>query len=264
MPNEQPEPVASGHGLSGEESLPPLVRRYVEGALPATASAPRLVRITQIGEMRRKPGGRWLRFQAEQAFAVTQVGFAWRAWFPVAPLLSLRVVDSYAAGEGRLEARLWGLVPLMRARGLDVAKGEAIRYLAELAWIPHAMRANPELEWRDLGGRAVEVATCCGSSQVAVRLDFDAAGDIVAASTQARPREEGGRVVETPWAGKFTDYDVISGIRIPKRAEVSWELPDGPFPYWRGTITSLETDYANGLTTMSKTTAIRRRSSIRE
>ena len=34
----------------------------------------------------------------------------------------------------------------------------------------------------------------------------------------------------------------VGGIRLPTRAEVRWELPDGPFPYWRGTIASLELD----------------------
>jgi hypothetical protein len=35
---------------------------------------------------------------------------------------------------------------------------------------------------------------------------------------------------------------VIGGVRIPTRAEVRWELPDGAFTYWRGTVTSLEID----------------------
>jgi hypothetical protein len=27
---------------------------------------------------------------------------------------------------------------------------------------------------------------------------------------------------------------------VPTRGEVRWDLADGPFTYWRGTITSLE------------------------
>jgi hypothetical protein len=48
--------------------------------------------------------------------------------------------------------------------------------------------------------------------------------------------------VTRPWAGRFSDYAVVGGIRIPTRGEVRWELPDGPFTYWRGTITSIELD----------------------
>jgi hypothetical protein len=38
----------------------------------------------------------------------------------------------------------------------------------------------------------------------------------------------------------FSDYAEVGGVRIPTRAEVHWELPDGPFTYWRGRVTALE------------------------
>jgi hypothetical protein len=83
------------------------------------------------------------------------------------------------------------------------------------------------------------VSTRAGSSKVAVDLRFDRAGDILAAFSR-RPRIEGEKIVARPWLGVFSDYAVIGGIRIPTRAEVHWELPDGPFTYWRGTVTSVE------------------------
>jgi hypothetical protein len=104
------------------------------------------------------------------------------------------------------------------------------------------MLANRELEWRELDGRTVEVATRFGSARLPVRLEFDAAGDIVRSSADARPRREGKKVVRAPWSGTFGDYSVLGGIRIPTRGEVRWELSDGPFTYWRGAITSLETN----------------------
>jgi hypothetical protein len=33
---------------------------------------------------------------------------------------------------------------------------------------------------------------------------------------------------------------VVGGVRIPTHGEVWWELPNGPFTYWRGTITSVQ------------------------
>jgi hypothetical protein len=42
-----------------------------------------------------------------------------------------------------------------------------------------AMLANRQFEWRDLDAQAVEVTTRVGSARVTVRLEFDAAGDIV-------------------------------------------------------------------------------------
>jgi hypothetical protein len=62
------------------------------------------VRLRQRGEMRLRPGGR-----------------------------------PHDGREGRLEGRVAGL-RVFRSDGPDLSRGEAMRYLAELAWIPHALR----------------------------------------------------------------------------------------------------------------------------
>jgi hypothetical protein len=223
---------------------PALVRRYVDRALPAGGSGdnPRKVRVTQIGEMRQKPGASWRCFTATEDFAVDEVAYSWRARFPIAPLIWLDVVDGYTGGEGFLEARVWGRVRVIRARGQDVSEGEAQRYLFELPWVPQAMLANRGLAWREVDPKTVEVVTQVGPARLAARFEFNEAGDIIGASCDARPYLDGKTSVSRPWTGSFGDYAVVGGVRLPTRAEVRWELPDGPFPYWRGTITSLELD----------------------
>lgn len=196
--------------------------------------------MTQAGEMWLKPGGRPRRFTAVQRYAVHEVAFSWRARFPLAPLVSLSVVDSYANDSGALEARIFGALPIIRQAGPETSLGEALRYLAELAWVPHAITANARLEWRQLDERVVEVATATAAGRAAVTLEFDADGDIVAARAEARPYPEGKAFVLRPWSGTFSDYAVIDGVRLPTHGEVRWELPDGPYTYWRATITSLE------------------------
>jgi hypothetical protein len=177
--------------------VPALVRRYLARALPSGEDVPRHVRVGQAGEMWQKPGGRGLRFTAVEEFAVEQVAFSWRARFPILPLVSIHVTDRYAAGEGLLEARVLG-IRVMRQRGQETAEGEAMRYLAEIPWVPHAILANRELEWRGLDASSLEVATNAGSARVAVRLEFDATGDIVRAFADSRPHPEGRAVVSRP------------------------------------------------------------------
>ena len=71
-------------------------------------------------------------------------------------------------------------------------------------------------------------------------VHLDEAGNIVRAWTDARPRKESGKFVPRPWGGVYSDLEVVAGIGIPTRAEVSWELPDGLFTWFRATITTLE------------------------
>jgi hypothetical protein len=200
---------------------------------------PRNIRIVQMHEMWLKPGGRPLGFRADEEFAVTEVAFEWRARFRILPLVSLRVVDRYERGRGALVGRVFG-IPFLRQDAPELTEGEAARYLAELPWAPHAMAANDGLEWRQLDKRTVEVATRTGAARPAVRLELDVNGDIAGASSDGRPRLEGKRVVRTPWSGRFGDYAVLGGIRLPTWGEVAWELPSGRFTCWRGTVTAVD------------------------
>ena len=219
--------------------LPEAVRRYVRRALPNRGPLPGIVRITQTGEMQLKPG-RWLPFEATQEAQVGRVEFAWRARFALAPLIGVRVNDWFREGEGSLEGRLFGVIPVARATGPETARSEAMRYLAELPWFPPAILGNDDLAWRELDHASVEVATEVGSSEAAVTLRFDEAGDIVAAFAPDRPRQEAKAFADRPWTGSFADYRELGGVRVPTRAEVSWELPNGPFAYFRAQVTTLE------------------------
>jgi hypothetical protein len=222
-----------------DPSLPPLVVRYLERAGIPESAQPASVRVTQEGQMWRSPGARPLRFTASEELAVAQVAFSWHARFPIVSLVSLHVRDAYADGEGELLVRLLGIVPIVHRRGAALSVGEAMRYLAELPWVPHAMRLNRELEWRELSPRTVEVSTRVGSRRAAVQLVADESGDIIEAFSPERPRPESGDQ-PLPWRGRFADYAYVGGVRVPTRAAVSWEVPEGAFTYWSGTITSLE------------------------
>lgn len=225
--------------------IPALVTAYGEQALAGAAPGMRQVHIAQEGEMWLKPGGRSRRFTAVQELAADRVAFSWRARFPIVPLVAMKVVDEYVGGEGRLSVRLLGRT-LQQQQGQQTSLGEAIRYLAELVLVPHALSGNPELSWTELGDRHVEVATQVASQRARVVLEFDAAGDVARASCSARPFQSG--ETSRPWQGTFADYRVLGGIRMPTRAEVAWDLPEGRYLYWRGRITearALDTPFAS-------------------
>jgi Family of unknown function (DUF6544) len=173
-----------------------------------------------------------MRFTATEHFEVERVAFSWRARFPV----GLRVVDAYDRGRGLLELRVFG-VRVQRQQGPEIAVGEAMRYLAELPWVPHAIARNPELEWRELDERRVEVAAQVVGERAAITFEFDADGDIVRA-TALRNRQVDKTWEETRWGGEFGDYGFVDGIRMPAAAEVHWELDGERFVYWRGRVLS--------------------------
>lgn len=50
--------------------------------------------------------------------------------------------------------------------------------------------------------------------------------------------------IPTPWQGRFWDYQLRDGMRVPLAGEVAWLLGEGPRPYWRGRIRDIDYEYA--------------------
>jgi len=224
-----------------DRGLPAAIAGHLDRALPEGAGEPQRVRVRQTGEMVQKPGGRRLEFTGVQVYATTRVEFEWRASFGTNPFVRVRVTDRYRDGEGLLIARIWGLVPATKNSGPETDRGEAMRYLAELPWVPFAMTANRELSWRELDDGEVEVSTLVGGAAASVRLGFDDSGLIRTASAM-RPRVADGAWVDTPWVGEFGNYIDVGGFRVPGSAEVSWALPEGSFTYWRAEVGSVSAE----------------------
>lgn len=216
-------------------SIPDRLRRFAErnaGSRSASAAGKRVC-LEQTGTMCQKPGAAWRPFSATQWMAVDEVAFCWRARATMAPLVTATVVDAYEHGRGRLEVKLWGTLPVVRASGAEIDRGEVQRYLAELPWNPEAILANRALRF-DVGPDGA-TRVWVGGPETYVDLHFDREGDIVRTYSETRARGDDG---VAPWEGRFERYDRIGGVRVPMQGEVAWHLPSGRFPYWRGELTA--------------------------
>jgi hypothetical protein len=107
---------------------------------------------------------------------------------------------------------------LARAAGPQADKAELMRYLAELAWAPHAMLHNPQLSWREIDATTVEVSAESPAGPARVRLIFEN-GDITRIEADDRPR-----VVRTPHCS-----DALAGTlqRLPRGGWLPHSDPGG-------------------------------------
>jgi hypothetical protein len=214
------------------QAVPDLLRRYVERCVPHGAPSAGRSLVEQVGEMRLGREGSWMPFTAEQWSSVDETAFCWHARVKMAALVTAVVEDAFEQGRGRLDAKIWGVVPVARGRGLAIDRGEIQRYLAELPWNPLAIMRNSELHFDE--GSDGPLRVWCRDPDIYVDLRFDGDGDIVGTFSRTRIREQG---EPCPWEGVFSDYADFGGIRVPSRAAVSWHEPAGKLEYWRGTVT---------------------------
>jgi hypothetical protein len=197
--------------------------------------------LRQRGEMRMDVDGPWMPFTAEQWFEGSGVDFRWRAWVRMGGLLPTLVVDSFERGRGGLTARVLGLVPVASSRGPETDRGEALRGLAELPWRPFAFRAGPPFTWKATATNTLRATFDDGETRASVDFQVDADGRAVGAVASSRPRLVGKSFVDTPWFATVSEYRTFGRLRVPSQAEAAWQLPRGPFTYWRGQVTDFKT-----------------------
>jgi hypothetical protein len=189
--------------------------------------------------MRAAPGGRWILFTAEQVIETRRSSFCWQARYRGGSLGLIAVTDAYEEGHGRLVAKLGGVIPVQKVVGPDADKGEIQRYLASIILCPPIMLNHGSLDWRLAGPVILQVRD--GADPTGATVDFEIGDDGQPLVCRAeRPRMAGKRAVMTEWSAIGSNFQVWEGLRVPRRVEVAWNLPDGPFTYYRGEVVSFE------------------------
>ncbi len=228
------------------ERLPAPVRRYFRAVLKDGQPTVAAVSLEHTGTFNMsETGEKWKLFTSTQRVVVHRPGFDWEARIQIAPGLAVKVHDAYIAGEGILHASLFGLVSLVSLRGTpEVAQGELMRFFAETPWYPTALLPSQGVKWEAVDDNSAKATLKDGETTVTLLFCFDENGLIKSGRAEARGRTVAGAVVPTPWEGRWSNYELRCGMRIPIEGEVSWILAEGPKPYWRGRITKLIYEFA--------------------
>jgi hypothetical protein len=226
--------------------LPAPVQRYFRAVLAEGQSIVTAASLGHHGTFNMSGDGeRWVPFTSTQRVLTRRPGFVWDASMPMAPGLAVRVHDAYVAGEGILHAALFGLFTVMELRGTpDVAQGELMRYFAEAAWYPTALLPSQGVRWEAVDDTSARATLVDGDVSLTLTFAFAADGSMAGVRAEARGRTVGREVVMTPWEGRWFDFELRDGMRVPMRGEVAWLTPQGRRPYWRGTVTALRYEFA--------------------
>jgi hypothetical protein len=227
------------------DKLPAPVARYFRMALRKGQPLVRSARIVHRGEFLTNPGNNgWSPFTSTQNFSVNPPGFVWDASIRFAPLMDVRVRDSYLSGRGAMEATTLAIVPVMNQRDkAELNEGALQRYFAEAVWFPTALLPESGVVWRAIDDSRALATLGDSGVKVSLEFSFNAKGEITRIFSAGRYREAGGKYELTPWVVQVSAYEERGGMRIPIEGEVSWQLPEGLQPYWKGRIMDVQYDF---------------------
>jgi hypothetical protein len=229
------------------EGLPAPVQRYFRAVLKDGQPIITAVTIAIAGTFNMSPiGEQWKPFTSRQRIVTRRPGFLWHAKISMLPGLMVRVVDSYIAGKGLLRATIEGLFTMADMRGGgDIARGEFMRWFAEVVWYPTALLPIQGVRWEAVDDHSANATIVDGPLTLTLLFRFNDAGLIGSFRAEARGGMVDKKMVMAPWEGNWSNYQTRDGMQVPFTGEVAWMRPEGRRPYFVGTVTSLTFEFSS-------------------
>ena len=228
------------------DGLPAPVQRYFRAVLKdgqrliaaATFELAGTINMSATGEQ-------WKPFTSMQRAVIHRPGFLWNGRVAMLPGLAARVHDSYIAGTGTLHAAVLGLFTVAEVQGGgEIARGELMRYFAEMAWYPTALLPSQGVRWAAVDDVSANATLIDGTIALTLLFRFDEAGLITSVHADSRGAGAGKDMVGLPWECSASNYQLRDGMMVPTRGAAAWLRPEGRKPYFVGDLTSLVYDFS--------------------
>ena len=228
------------------DGLPAPVQRYFRAVLkdgqPYIAAA--TFGLAGKINMSATGGEQWKPFTSTQWAVVHRPGFLWNGRVAMFPGMAANVHDSCIAGTGTLHAALLGLFTVAEVQGGgEMARGELMRYFAEMAWYPTALLPSQGVRWAAVDDRSANATLVDGPISLTLLFRFDDAGLITSVHAEARGSGVGKDMVMLPWECSVSNYQLRDGMMVPTRGEAAWLRSQGRQSYFVGDLTSLDYEF---------------------
>lgn len=198
--------------------LPDPARRLLERSIrPGSGLNPTVI-LRMVGEIKLK---RWMPFRARQVIRVGE-GFVWEATVGRPPVV-FAGGDTLCRGQGCLDFRLWGVVPVARSAGSDVDRSAEGRLAAEMvAWAPQALAPQMGATWNGIDETQATVSLPIGHRRVDVTVAIDEVGRLNEI-TMERWGNPGSKVYELHRFGAaVAATGDVGGVTIASSGTVGW------------------------------------------
>ena len=217
---------------------PAEVRRYLEHTIAPGTPLARAVRARMHGEIKLQ---RWLPFTAEQVI-VWERGFIWQATVRMFGL-PIRGSDRWVEGQGAMNWKLLGLIPVMTASGPDITRSAAGRVAGEAVWLPSVF-CGDGVTWSAAGDSRLQAGLVAHGITNELELALDEEGRLQSVQLPRWGNPEGGEFHYANFGALVEDEKTFGGYTIPTRLRAGWffgtERFESEGEFFRATIDDAE------------------------
>ena len=202
------------------DDLPAPVSRYLQAALGE--QAPRIESLCVTGRAHAN-FGIWLplRYRLTHRPGYEFERYMEITWFGM-PVL--KAIDRYVEGIGMTG-------PMGKAAtGPAIDQGANMILWAEAPLMPSLWLTDERIHWEAVDRRSARLIFPYGDEEDELIVHFDTQNGLIAYITADRYRDEqSGKI---PWRVDFLSWQEVNGVKLPKRAAITWEDQGKPWSYW--------------------------------
>jgi hypothetical protein len=196
--------------------LPGAVQRYLGHAIAAGAPLASAVRLRMQGEIKLKG---WYPFSAEQVIRWDR-GMIWRAAVQL-HRLSLRGGDRFLDGQGAMQWKLLGIVPVINASGPDITRSAAGRVNIESLWLPSVL-CSEDVSWTVLEQSHLHAHFRAHGETAEIDYTMDDRGRLQSVNMPRWGNPEGAEFHYANCGGWVEEERTFGGYTIPSHLRVGW------------------------------------------
>jgi hypothetical protein len=192
------------------------VRRWFAKVIEPGTTTPGVAIVHMRGQIRI---GRWLPFAATEVLDPHR-GFLWSARVAGGFITGF---DRYFDRAARMEWKVLGIAPIVRAAGADVARSSVGRMVGEAIWVPPAMLPTHQVAWlaSDESTLADSLAVADEDLEVVYRLGTDGHVRSVRLDRWGDP-DRSGTYRSHPFGGELSGHRRFAGITVPTAGRIGW------------------------------------------
>ena len=142
-------PDGASYSPADLEEVPPVMRAYLQKAMPPGGSRTRRVRLALSGETKVTEESSWDRFTARQEITANPPQTVWAGEIDYAPLIPLMTLNTFYDGTSMVRSYLWGLSNTFTNQGEVIQAYLMQRWLGEAVWYPDALLPDENLRWKE-------------------------------------------------------------------------------------------------------------------
>ena len=129
--------------------------------------------------------------------------------------------DRFVDGAGEMRWKLFGIIPIIRASGLDVTQSAAGRFAAETVWLP-SLLLSPNANWTTAASNVARVTLNIGGQAAEMSFVLDESGRLRRTSMRRCGNPEGGEFHWDSFGAIVENESTFGGYTIPSKLRVGW------------------------------------------